>query len=76
MTGTHHLVQHVTEKMDHACNRLGYATSEKPGESGRGSRARYPYEHPYKDVNRKDASEPPDQHTSAAQNEPRRKNSK
>jgi hypothetical protein len=76
MTGYTSPRQHVTEKMDHACNRLGYATSKKPGESGRGSRARYPYEHPYKDVNRKDASEPPDQHTSAAQNEPRSKNSK
>ncbi len=69
-------MQHATEKMDHACNRRGYATSEKPGDSGRGSRARYPYEHPHKDVDRKDASEPPDQDTSAAQNEPRRKNSK
>ena len=65
----------ATEKMDHTCNGIGYATSEEPGESGRCSRARYPYEQPHEDVNRKDASKPPDQYASATQNEPRRKDS-
>jgi hypothetical protein len=59
--------------MDQACNGPGYATSEEPGETGSGSRARYRDEQPQKDVNRKDASEPPDQQTSATRDEPRRK---
>jgi len=64
----------ITEKMDHASNSTGCATSAEPGDLDSSSRALYPYDQPHEDVNPKDRSEPTDQQTSATQNEPHRKN--